>query len=601
MIRVLEKNIADKISAGEVIERPVSVVKELIENSLDAGSGSITCEIKNGGKTYIRVTDDGEGIAAEDAEKAFLRHATSKISSLSDLTSIGTLGFRGEALASIAAVSHVNLITRTWEEKAGVRLVIHGGELIERSDVGCPEGTTITVTDLFYNTPARREFLGTDAAESRMILSLLQEFAVRYPEVRVQAISQGETVFTTTGDGDLKTAIDAVYRKNEYRDLIPVEHHDEWIKVKGRISGPALSRTNRKDQIFFVNGRPVKSRVLEKAVEEGYRERLFEGRHPVTFLFIDTDPSTIDVNIHPNKKEIRFHDDKAIIEAVGSAISSALSTKESLPKVEDRERSDDRPSDHTSEQKDDGYDRINVKYLLSTMREKDDSSLNDVLYVKEDPNEYSTSVADTDDKNAPLTDERTVPFNFTDMKITGALFDTYIAGVIGDELFLVDQHAAQERIFYEKLVKEYNEDDKPSQMIMTPVLFDVSLSDIETIEPAIHDLTRMGYAIDSFGPNTFRITEIPYFMTIEEAEGFALDFVSEYEDMIVKNNTVITDKLITRACRSAIKANDRLSPEEMNALIKELAECREPFSCPHGRPTFIRLTKYDIEKMFKRV
>jgi DNA mismatch repair protein MutL len=335
MIRVLEKNISDKIAAGEVIERPISIVKELVENSIDSGADSIAVEIRNGGKTFIRITDNGCGIPADEAETAFLRHATSKIETVGDLYSIKSLGFRGEALASVAAVTRTTLITKTRDSKTGRRVIIHGGDTVENTGIGCPDGTTVIVTDLFYNTPARRQFLKSDSAESGMIIDLISEIAIAYSGIRFQLTNNGSILFATAGDGDLKKAIMNVYHQREFEELVDVDYSDSGYAVKGCISRPSLTRTTRRDQVFFVNGRVVKSKVIEKGITEGYKERLFEGRYPVAFILVTTDPAVVDVNIHPNKREIRFHDDKAVTDVVREAVKNALGTKEAVVQAGD--------------------------------------------------------------------------------------------------------------------------------------------------------------------------------------------------------------------------------------------------------------------------
>ena len=366
MIRVLEKNVADKIAAGEVIERPVSIVKELVENSIDSGADSIIVEIKNGGKSYIRVTDNGCGISRNEVETAFLRHATSKIETAKDLNAIETLGFRGEALASIAAVTHTELVTKTREAKVGTKLLIHGSEVLSNSGTGCPDGTTIIITDLFYNTPARQKFLKSDSAESGQIIDFMSQIALAYPNIRFRFINNGNIAFSTTGKGDILNAILSVYKLSEYKDLVAVDHRENAGSITGYISKPSLSRTTRRNQIFFVNGRVVASKVIERGVTEGYKERLFEGRYPVAFLFIFTDPERLDVNIHPNKREVRFDNENEIIELVSHAVKETLGTKAAV--IEAKDIFKDEVSTPIKS-KDRAENQIDIKQILSTKRE----------------------------------------------------------------------------------------------------------------------------------------------------------------------------------------------------------------------------------------
>lgn len=640
MIKILEKHIADKIAAGEVIERPISIIKELVENSIDAGATSITCEIKNGGKTYIRVTDNGCGIAREECETAFLRHATSKISTVNDLKGIKSLGFRGEALASIAAVTNAALITKTAESKTGCRLVLHGGETVENIPLGCPDGTTIIINDLFYNMPARREFLKSDGAESSLIIELISEMALAYTNIRFQLINNGKILFSTTGDGNLKNTINSVYMQREYKDLIEISKTEAGYSIRGCISKPSLSRTTKKNQVYFVNGRVVKSAVMEKGISMGYKERLFEGRYPVAFIFLNVNPETIDVNIHPNKKEVRFHDEDSIVKIIENATIEALASQDAV--IEVRDYFSTEPSTNDAK-KEDRSEQVDIKCILKSKSEKKQVDLKreKILYnskekdnyayideikesetgrniVSDITKDYSTGNCANDDyiksgnaKNQELPEKKKPvieiseplirPFDFNDLKVTGCVFDTYITATDANSFYMIDQHAAQERIFYEQLVEEYLSDDKPSQSILTPIVIDVALEVKEEEYNWLDSLGDMGYLLEEFGPNSYIIKEIPYFMDITEAENFAKDYIEQTHSGIKINNKVVIDKLITRSCKSAIKAHDKLSQEAMESLINELKYCRNPFSCPHGRPTFIKFSNYDIEKMFKRV
>lgn len=610
MIRVLEKKVADKIAAGEVIERPVSIVKELAENAVDAGASVITIEIKNGGKSYIRVTDNGCGIPAAETETAFLRHATSKISTAKDLDAIRSLGFRGEALASIAAVTHTELVTKTADEKAGVRLLIHGGEILAKEATGCPDGTTMVVTDLFYNTPARRKFLKSDGAESGQIIDFVSQIALAYPGIRFRLINNGRHLFSTAGKGDLHGAILSVYQLAEYRDLVAVDYTENGTCVKGYISRPSLTRTTRRNQIFFVNGRVVASKVIEKGVNEGYRERLFEGRHPVAFLFIETDPARLDVNIHPNKREVRFDDEKAVTEIVSKGVRQALGTMAAVTEVKNIFTAAPKETAIRAEQTERKEEQVDIKQILSTKRRPERKPEPE---VKPQP-----AVPSVREENAPYTADLPVkaptakasisieapgqkPFDFADLEITGVIFDTYITAVDRENFYLIDQHAAHERVFYEKLVGEYLADEKLRQPILTPIMVEVPLDVKENEYDWLDSLGDMGFAIEPFGMNSYLIREIPTFMSLSEAEDFVNVFVENISSGTQLSNTVVINKLITRSCKSAVKAHDKLSMPELRALMDQLAACRNPFSCPHGRPTFIRLSQHQIEKMFKRV
>ncbi len=625
MIRVLDKSVADKIAAGEVIERPVSIVKELVENAVDSGARSIVTEIKNGGKSYIRVTDNGCGIPREEAETAFLRHATSKIRTAGDLSAIETLGFRGEALASIAAVTHTEMVTKTADAKSGTRILIHGGEVISSGPTGCPDGTTVLVTDLFYNTPARAKFLKSDSAESGRIINLISQIALAYPEIKFRLVNNGNILFSTAGNGDLLSAILSVYKLKEYEDLIPVNYSREKTRITGYISKPSLSRTNRKDQIFFVNGRVVESRVLERGVSEGYRERLFEGRFPVVFLFLQTDPADLDVNIHPNKRQVRFEREEETAELVAEAVRASLGTREAVIQAKDVFRNKVFANDEKEDR-----EQVDIKQILKTKREES-KRISDLQQfhkyeatqkrrVEEDRGEREIfpvpyvspaderSIDETGkEKESVATKPELIiespvlsPFDFDELHLTGSIFGTYITAVDEDSFYLIDQHAAHERVFYEKLVGEYMADEKLRQPILTPILIEVPPAVSESRYTWMDSLGEMGFSIEEFGQNSYIIREIPTFMDISEAEEFVhiyLDSITEGTDL---NNTVVINKLITKSCKSAVKAHDYLSAEEMKSLIDQLKACRNPFSCPHGRPTFIKFSQYEIERMFKR-
>ena len=596
MIRLLDKSVSDKIAAGEVIERPISIVKELVENALDAGADSVVVEIKNGGKSYIRVTDNGCGIPSEEAETAFLRHATSKISTAADLDAIDTLGFRGEALASIAAVTRTEVITKTKGSKTGTRLILHGGRVITKEKTGCPDGTTIIVTDLFYNTPARLKFMKTDSAESGLIIDFMSQMALAYKDVKFRLINNGRILFSTPGDGNRLNTILRVYHDVDSRNMVPVCHSEDSISVDGYISTPAFSKTTRGSQIYFVNGRVVSSKVIEKGVSEGYRERLFEGRYPVVYLFLHVDPHTIDVNIHPNKREVRFNEESMITDFIARAIRDALSSEDAV--VDAGNIFKGRENSISSSKV---YERV-----FEPLREKTEEKqvdIKQILSTIENPYKAKTESESESESESkiPIYAPKFKPFDFSQLKVTGVIFDTYITAVDESNFYLIDQHAAQERIFYEKLVGEYESAEKVRQPLLVPLVINVSLSVSENSFDWLDALSRMGFTVNEFGPGTFRITEIPMFMELSEAEDFINQFIDNINERTNLSNSVVIDKLIMMSCKAAVKANDKLSDGEVKALINDLSSCINPFSCPHGRPTFIRLTRYEIEKMFKRV
>lgn len=614
MIRVLDKKTADKIAAGEVIDRPVSIVKELVENSLDAGASSITIEIREGGRSYIRITDDGCGIEGDEAETAFLRHATSKITSEQDLETIGTLGFRGEALASICAVSRVEMITKRADAKAGKRLLVEGSSVLENSVCGCPDGTTITVKDLFFNVPARYKFLNSEGAEARRIIDFASRIALAYPDVRFSVINGSKNVFTTPGRGDIRAAIISVYGADIGNDLIPVDKTAEGFTLKGFVSGPGTSMPSRNRQVFCVNGRIVASGVMERALDRAYSERLFTGRFPVAFLFLAMPPEKLDVNIHPTKREIRFDDNGEVEDFVQMAVRDALMSQEAIPQIRSTGRKREKTesgeqiifSRHSLKTSPDSIKDGELSYngeetserskASETPRTEEKVDINNILSNLRESRSSGTRVQDV-----VIPEEKPKPFDFDSLELVGTLFNTYIAAQSGDVFYLIDQHAAHERVFYEKLMSLYNSRDKMMQQMLIPLSFSVSADVTASEDMWITGVTEMGYSVEYFGNNTYLVREIPAFMEQPEAESFLRDLFDEFAQKPDLTNRAVLEKIIRRSCKSAVKAGDVLSDEESRELFRQLKCCDNPFSCPHGRPTFIRMTRHEIERMFKRV
>lgn len=620
MIRVLDSFIADKIAAGEVIEKPLSIIKELVENSIDAGATSVIIEIKNGGKSFIRVTDNGTGIPADELETAFLRHATGKISSIEDLDNIRTLGFRGEALASISAVSRLTVVTKTEDVTAGTRLVMHAGKKIASEAVGTNTGTTMIVEDVFYNVPARRKFMGSDAREASAIIELVQKLAIYYSSVRFMLINNGRTVISTTGDGNLRNTLESIYPEKEFKNLLEVRND----MVSGLVSPPSSMKTNRKGQIFFVNGRIVNGKTIEKAIDKAYVGRIFSG-YPVAVLFITVSPDAVDVNIHPGKREVKFLDDKAVEEAIISAITDALMEKKPVAEYKFSDKAITKVSETVSE---------NVTELKTTAPAVSEESnpaievepseekiartafgLKPLEMDKEVPapsiRDFLKERAQTEDVNLHSCDNKPAeinvtikkakvrPFEFEDLRYAGYILNSYIITETSDAIYMIDQHAAHERIFYERLVNQYNSENHAPQPILCPFIIEVSSDIYNSERDWLEIIGRIGYDMEDFGENTFVIRGIPSYMSLSEADDFAREFIDNIGDL--RDNYQVIDKLIMKSCKSAVKANNRLSDMEIETLLKELATCENPFCCPHGRPTFIRMTRYEIERAFRRV
>lgn len=632
MIKILDKHVADKIAAGEVIDRPVSIIKELLENSIDAEASAITIEIKNGGKSYIRVTDNGCGIPSGEVELAFKRHATSKITAAEDLDAIGTLGFRGEALASICAVARVELITKTADFKTGRRVIIEGSNIIENSITGCPDGTTITVRDLFYNVPARKKFLASDSAETRRIVDMVSRIALSYGDVKFNLINGSTKVFSTRGNGNILNNIINIFGNDMGKDLLPVESRQGDFILKGFVSSPASSAPSRNKQIFCVNGRVISSNILEKALDEAYREKLFHGRFPIAFLFLSMPADKLDVNVHPTKKEIRFDDPYEVSDFIVKAVKDALTVKEAIPQVRTEHIKSASNSGKAFEKPEQGVQfsfeelhkeisaaavnedtvnitteakpEIQIPKIKTVPADEDEVDINNILTTLREEKNLEAALYDSEskrDETIVISEPARAPFDIDKLEVSGSLFNTYIMAHDEDSFYLIDQHAAHERIFYEKLLQQFNSSDKLRQTLLMPLNFNVSAQVTATEEMWMEQIRSIGYDIEFFGNNTYLVREIPAFMDMDEAETFLEDMFRELEDKPDLTNRKILDKIITRSCKNAVKGGDRLSDEEITALMKDLKACINPFSCPHGRPTFIRMTLYEIEKMFKRV
>lgn len=650
MIRILDEFIADKIAAGEVIERPLSIVKELIENSIDAGSSQIVIEIKNGGKSYIRVTDNGSGIVSDEIELAFERHATGKISKLSDLDHINTLGFRGEALASITAISRLTVYSKTADSELGTKLKMQGGTTVSIEKTGMNTGTTMVVEDVFYNTPARRKFMKSDAAEATVIIDMIQKIAIYYSHIAFRLINNKQTVIATPGTGDILTTIQSIYPS--YRELIEIDGD----YVHGFISDPGSTKSNKRGQIFFVNGRYISSSTIEKGIIKGYGDRIFSG-HPICILFIEVNPETIDVNIHPNKKEIKFLHEEDIVKDIENAIKRVINSENTIPSamglrsegtsytkassaVDITASNAERLSSETYQDNslksassvNEKSTQVDIKsFLASKTRVSDitdtytpdglaESTQNctDTDSVKggfeEANHNNNTSNANNNDvkindnakdnaiikKQIAIKAPNVQTFDFDSLVYKGYLFDTYIIMQSADIAYLIDQHAAHERIMYERFITVYNDSEHVSQPML--MLFSIETSsDVYADERFwMDDLARLGFDIDDFGNNTFIVRGIPTYMDRGEAEIFLHTYIEDPESRSDRGNTTVIDKLIMRSCKAAVKGNNKLSTMEIEELIKQLSNCVNPFSCPHGRPTFIRFTLSEISRAFKR-
>ena len=661
-INVLDKHLAELIAAGEVVERPASAIKEMVENSIDAGASAIVVEIKNGGNTFMRVTDNGCGIERDDIKKAFLRHATSKIKTEDDLNAIGTLGFRGEALASISAVSKLEMITRTADSDFGVKYVIHGGEELEFTECGAPVGTTIIARDLFYNTPARMKFLKKDTTESNVVTAMLERMAICHPEVSFRLIRDSKQVMNTPGDNDLYSAIFTVFGKDFAKSLLPVEYSLGGITVSGYTCTPTASRKNRAMQYFSLNGRYIRTKTGIAALEQAYKNSIAVGTFPTCVLNITLDPQLVDVNVHPAKIEVRFSDERAIFNAVYYAVKSALDA--------DVTRVAFGQNDVTAKAADRG-EQINIDFGDSTDKSRkqldklfsgevgapkyydkpkadsaavksakpfDDSANNGRKYdfasdtdgsYKPDNNAtlplseptiktvggvptveyYVPSVIITDDKasnaepqndSAPVqNDESAEAKPHVPFKYVGQAFDTYIIVESGSKLIIIDKHAAHERILFEKLKSEVSAEP---QMLLSPIDVTLSSDEYDAIITNLDRINEQSFDIADFGMNTVRVRSVPVFLEGEDVKGL----VEEIAGRLINKNTDFTPEFLdwlyhSVACRAAIKAGNRSTVEELESLADIVLNDDKIRYCPHGRPVAAELTENEIKRRFSRI
>ena len=639
-INVLPKNIADLIAAGEVVERPASVIKEFVENSIDAGAKKIIVEIQNGGKTYMRVTDDGCGIEPEDVRKAFISHATSKISSVSDLDAISTLGFRGEALASVCAVAKVEMLTSTKGAQVGTRYVIEGGEEKLLDDVGAPVGTTIVVRDLFYNIPARLKFLKKDVQEGNYIATILERIAVSNPGISFKLIRDGKLSFQTPGDGDLKSAIYAVFGKDFTSQLLPISYDMNGVKVSGFVTKPTACKASRSLQTFFVNGRYVKSVVFFTALEAAYKNSMMVGKYPACVLFVELPFEAVDVNVHPAKTEVRFFEEKKVFDAIYSCTLSAINEDTSRVQatftpasafIEQPDKGEQLTLNQATPQKPQPTTGFVIKEFGKPISgsegtvsspEKPGEKTFDFLsddYMKPVVNVVSISTGNepTDvgteetaslsmDTPAPITEAQETPVEVpveengvVEYKYLGEAFSTYLIAQVDDKLILIDKHAAHERILFEQFKKIGVGE---SQMMLAPITVTLSADEYSAVIDNLELLADAGYDIADFGDRTVKISACPP----QLVDVNIVDIITEIAGYLANNvKTLIPEKLDwiyhSMACRAAIKAGNFTSSYEAEKFVGRVLGDSTIRCCPHGRPVLIELTKRELEKQFKRI
>ena len=603
-INVLTSQVADMIAAGEVVQRPFSVVKELVENSIDAAATLITVEIKNGGATFIRVADNGSGLYKDDAKVAFSRHATSKIKAAQDLEKIHTLGFRGEALSSIAAVSKIELITKSNEEQSGTKVIIEAGNIIESNDIGCPNGTTIIVRNLFFNTPARMKFLKKDQTEAGYISEVMDGLILSHPEISMKLINNGNETIYSAGDNNLLGCVYAVYGKEYAKQMIAVSKNIEGIVVSGLTSNNTVSRANRSFQNFFVNGRLVKSRMLSAAIDEAYSEKLMKGRYPACVLSIEINPALVDVNVHPAKTEVKFADDKKIFSAVYWAVKDAIYAGEAVFIVEEAPKNPFKYSNNSSFGAAYSQNTWNKAQNFSTNKIEEKRQVNNTFPQNNYDEKISIKETQNIDYNIEKEPEEKAEQANIDKKIRiiGQMFDTYIILEQGKNMLLIDQHAAHERLKYEKLRASYLDGKPYAQILLSPVIITFSKSEMQILLENIDYFQKIGFNLEEFGNNSIIIRQTPISKDVETLKSLIIELLDIIKGSKNVSLTEIETKMLFQiACKSAIKANKKLSQIEMEKLVYDIMEIDNINTCPHGRPILISFSEYFIEKQFGRV
>ncbi len=628
-IALLTQDTIDKIAAGEVVERPSSVVKELVENAIDAKATAITIEIKEGGISFIRISDNGCGIEKSEVPLAFLRHSTSKIRSVEDLLCVSSLGFRGEALSSIAAVSRVELITKTPESLTGVRYQIEGSKEITLEEIGAPDGTTFLVKDLFYNTPARKKFLKSAQTEGSYIADMVEKLALSHPDISFKFIQNNQTKLHTSGNGNIKDLIYHVFGREISSAVLPVEMENELFSVNGYIGKPVITRGNRNYEIYFINGRYVKSQLLSKAIEEAYKSFLMQHQYPFCVLYFTFKGESLDVNVHPTKMELRFDNNQEVYQYLCNGLYGVLSQKEMIPEVpvtEEkktptivREYKESIPEPfearrlnqiRESIKKDSPYE---VKYpsfareSQTRVMEKSSYRTNTIDKVV-DAEEKPTEIKPVDDvkyENITL-ESLSSDFLTKDAKkkhrIIGQLFKTYWLVEFEDKLFIVDQHAAHEKVLYERTMATLKEKEYTSQTISPPIVLSLDANEILMLEKYKDQIARMGYEVESFGGKEYMISAIPANLFKVDMKDLFIEMLDDFSNLSGRETPeLILEKVASMSCKAAVKGNQTLSFSEFDALVEELLTLDNPYNCPHGRPTIISMTKYEIEKKFKRI
>lgn len=609
---LLDEKTIGKIAAGEVIERPSSIVKELIENSLDANSNNITIEIRDGGKTYIRITDDGDGINKDDLDLAFKRHSTSKLSSVEDLYKIRSLGFRGEALASISQVSKVEVMTKTADVVGGIHAVVENGEIKSKEVIGCPKGTTIIVKDLFYNLPVRKEFLRSDLTESNHIADIVYKIAIGNTGTSFRFIKDDKVVLKTSRNNDMKSHIYSILGREFTNNMIGLNSNEEGIQLTGFISNNNLYRSNRNHQYVFINGRYISNINIANIIEENYKTLIPVNRYPCFIIFMELDPSTIDVNIHPTKQEVKFSNQSKVFTVIKEACKIALNSSLTIPqfglrkenKVPDEEQipllfelsSNTSNNGITENLQNNNEDSIKKDLIIKdfTSINSTDNSCDNIL-IKED-------IQDMNQYEDVKDDEEDIKTVLSNIKPIGILFNTYILAEdrVSEKIYFIDQHAAHERVMYEKYLREYKSEQIVIQQLLVPEIIELTTKEMNTFLENINTFKELGFDVNEFGSNGVAIRGVPIIFGKPNVSNLFFDILDNIENVKSSYDTKL-DKIMKIACTKAVKGGDTLSEKEMFALFEQLQEFENPQTCPHGRPIIVEMTKQEIEKAFLRI
>lgn len=645
-ITVLDQSTINKIAAGEVIERPSSVVKELLENAIDAQATAVTVEIRDGGISYIRVTDNGCGIPKEEVPLAFLRHSTSKIKSVEDLFTVSSLGFRGEALSSIASVAQVELITKTSEQLSGTRYQIEGG--VERSyeEVGAPDGTTFLVRNLFYNTPARQKFLKTAQTEGSHVAALVEKIAMSHPDISIRFIQNNQNRLHTSGNHNLKDIIYTVFGREIAANLLPVESEQEVLQVHGFAGKPVIARSNRSFENYYINGRYVKSGLIGKAIEDAYKPYMMQHKYPFVLLHISIEPEYLDVNVHPTKMELRFRNGEQVYQMLFQAISQALSHKELIPQVDLVKREEEKALEE-AQKRAPHPEPFEVKRQAAMVQKSDESrtmqpqepaksrTMQPPIYKSEavygkiaesraelepeiqaaapvesrkleqkQPKQEQKATGQAEQpQQLDLFEEKLLePKNRIRHKLIGQLFDTYWLVEFNEHLYIIDQHAAHEKVLYEKTMRTLKTREFTSQMLNPPIILTIGSTEEVLLKKYMKYFQDIGFEIEPFGGREYAVRAVPDNLFSVAKKELLMEMIDDLsEDAGARTADMIHDRVATMSCKAAVKGNNHLSFAEADHLIDELLNLDNPYACPHGRPTIISMSRYELEKKFKRI